>query len=231
MKRLAVFVEGYTEQQFVERLIIEIATENNVRIEKRKIRGGTTTRRSMKLIEAIKPDEGQKYYVLLVDCGGDDAVKSRIIEEYDNLASKEYALIIGLRDVRPIARADIPRLEAGLPLCVKTKPIRVIFILSVMEIEAWFLAEHSHFLQIDPTLTVAYITTNMKFDPAAEDMQLRDKPADDMNQIYALVGQTYTKHTAKTTIDALSFEVVYCDLPARFPYLDKFIAELNSFFS
>jgi hypothetical protein len=56
MNKLAIFVEGQTEQLFVEKLILEVAGENNVRIEKRKVTGGTTCKRRMKLIEAVKDD-------------------------------------------------------------------------------------------------------------------------------------------------------------------------------
>jgi hypothetical protein len=51
MNKLAVFVEGYTEVLFVEKLIDEIAGQNRVLIEHREIRGGSTTRRKMKLIK------------------------------------------------------------------------------------------------------------------------------------------------------------------------------------
>jgi len=40
MNKLAVFVEGYTEVVFVEKLVEEIAGQQNVLIEHRKIRGG-----------------------------------------------------------------------------------------------------------------------------------------------------------------------------------------------
>ena len=46
MNKLAVFVEGYTEVVFVEKLIEEIAGENNVLIEHREIRGGSSKRRT-----------------------------------------------------------------------------------------------------------------------------------------------------------------------------------------
>jgi hypothetical protein len=38
MSKLAVFVEGYTEVVFVDKLIEEIAGESNIRIEHREIR-------------------------------------------------------------------------------------------------------------------------------------------------------------------------------------------------
>ena len=48
---------------------------------------------------------------------------------------------------------------------MKTKPIVVDFILSIMEIEAWFLAEHSHFAKIDPKITLEAIADKLKFNP------------------------------------------------------------------
>src|SRR5208282_3190214 len=101
MHRLAIFVEGYTEVVFVEKLIEEIAGENNVRIEWRRIRGGGSARRSSALVRAAKPDTGQQYYVLVFDCGGDRLVKPRIVEEHVSLTNMGYLKIIGMRDVRP----------------------------------------------------------------------------------------------------------------------------------
>lgn len=158
MNRLAIFVEGYTEIVFVEKLIEEIAGQNKVLIEQRKIRGGSTTQRTMGLIKASRPNTGQQYFILLVDCGGDDLVKTRIREEHDNLTRKGYSRIIGLRDVRPkFTHGDIARLEATLPRYLKTSLAPVTFILAIMEIEAWFLAEGTHFPRIAPAITTAAI--------------------------------------------------------------------------
>jgi len=231
MNKLAIFVEGQTEQLFAEKLVLEVAGENKVRIEKRKVTGGTTCQRRMKLIEAVKVDSGEEYYVLIVDCGGDDSVKSRIIEEYDSLARADYKAIIGIRDVYPIPRADIPKLVANLPLYVKTKPILVHFILAIMEIEAWFLAEHTHFERIDNRLTAAHIKANVGFDPGTDDMEQRDQPSGDMDTIYRLVGKTYSKSKSPVhkTIEALAFERLYCDLPERYTSLKQLVTCINTF--
>ncbi len=231
MKRLAIFVEGYTELVFADRLIREIAGDKNIRVEWRKIRGGTTTRRTMRLLQAAAPDTGQQFYVLIVDCGGDDAVKSKICDEYDSLAAKGYQTIIGIRDVRPILRADIPKLERGLPLRVKTKPIEVEFILSIMEIEAWFMAEHMHFNAIDVRLTPPFIQAIMGFDPSLDDMAQLDEPADDLNRIYSLVGDSYQKHNSPRTVNAMDFGRVYIDLPPRYAYLQKLVTTIDTFLS
>ena len=95
-----------------------------------------------------------KYFVLIVDCSGDGGVKSRILEEYQNLVEYGYKTIVGLRDA-PKQRADIPRLQQGLPKGVPILPVPVVFVLAIMQIEAWFLAEHTHFSRIDERLTTA----------------------------------------------------------------------------
>jgi len=229
MNRLAVFVEGYTEVVFVEKLIEEIAGDN-VLIEQREIRGGSTTRRTMGLIKATKPDTGQKYFVLLVDCGGDDLVKTRILEEHANLTKKGYSQIVGIRDVRPkFSHEDIPKLEANLPKYVKTSLIPVQFILAIMEIEAWFLAETTHFAKIDPAITVVAIKARLGFDPENDDMQRRLAPADDLTNCYAIGGKTYLKRQAKDTVEALDYALIYMELREKFNYLDRLIGSIELF--
>jgi hypothetical protein len=230
MNRLAVFVEGYTEVMFVERLIEEIAGRHMVLIEHREIRGGGATRRTMGLVKAAKSDTGQKYFALIVDCGGDEQVKSRILEEHQNLTAKGYLRIIGMRDVRPnFTYADIPRLEANLPKYVKTSLIPVQFILSIMEIEAWFLAEATHYKRIDPSVTVEAIKAALGFNPETDDMEQRAAPADDLNNCYAIGGKTYLKHKAKDTVDALDFTLIYVELCNKFKYLKRLIANIDAF--
>ena len=75
MNKLAVFVEGLTEVLFMDKLIEEIAGEHNVLIEHRAIRGGTTTKLTTRLIKAARPNTGQKYFVLIYDCGADNSVR------------------------------------------------------------------------------------------------------------------------------------------------------------
>ena len=47
-----------------------------------------------------------------------------------------------------------------------------------MEIEAWFLAEHTHFAKISPTITRDAIFSALRFDPEKDDLQARPTPAD-----------------------------------------------------
>jgi hypothetical protein len=230
MNKMAVFVEGYTEVVFVDRLIEEIASENAVQIQWRRISGGTSCPRTNHQLKAAAPNTGQKHFVVIHDCGGDDAVKSRMMEEYQHLADAGYSRIICIRDVYPrFSHAEIPALEAGLQKYVKSKPIVVDFILSIMELEAWFLAECSHFQRIDPTLTVTAIHSSLRFDPEEEDMQLRPEPAEDLARCYALAGKTYDKYNASQTVEALSFEDVYLKLVEKFPSLGRLVRVIEEF--
>ena len=230
MNKLAIFVEGYTEIVFVEKLIEEIAGKNKVLIEHRKIRGGSKTRRTMRVIKAAKPHTGQTYYVLLVDCGGDDLVKSRIQEEHANLTRNGYSKLIGIRDVRPkFSHGDISKLEAGLLKYIKTSLIPVTFILAILEIEAWFLTEATHYPRIEPSITVSAIKTNLGFDPENDDMEQRLYPADDLNACYAIGGKTYVKHDAKITVDALDYALIYTELRGKIGYLSHLISAIDAF--
>lgn len=230
MKKLAVFVEGYTEVVFVEKLIEEIAGKTNVLIEHREIRGGSTTRRTFARVRAAQPNTGQKYFILIIDCGGDRLVKTRILEEHENLTRSGYVQIIGLRDVRPdFTHAEIPALEKGLPKYIKTSLISVEFILAILEIEAWFLAEVTHYAKIDPAITVAAIKAALLFDPENDDLEQRLAPAEDLNRCYALGGKVYQKGLAKETVDALDYARIYLELGKKFRYLDRLMQSISTF--
>jgi hypothetical protein len=232
MNKLAVFVEGYTEVVFVEKLIEEVAGENNVLIEHREIRGGNSKRRTFAQVKASKPDTGQRYFVMIVDCGGDKLVKDRVREEHENLTKAGYSKIIALRDVRPgFTHLEVPQLEKGLRTYIKTSLAPVDFILAILEVEAWFLTEFTHFPRIDPAITVAAIRATLGFDPERDDMSTRLMPADDLNRCYAIGGKSYQKRMAKDTVEALDYALVYLSLPAKIPYLNRLIGSITSFLS
>ncbi len=111
MNKLAIFVEGETEQAFVQKLLEEIANRGQIRIELKKARGGRRGRRLLTVV-ASPPDAGESCFVLIVDCGADNRVKSDVRDEYDNLVKNGYTGIIAIRDVYPdVALAEIPRLR------------------------------------------------------------------------------------------------------------------------
>ena len=180
-------------------------------------------------MEAVADNPDLKYYVLIVDCHGDGGVKSRILEEYHRLAEYGYKTIIGLRDA-PKKRADIPRLQRGLPDGVSMTPVPVVFVLAIMEIEAWFLAEHTHFPKIDERLTTAFIKAELGFDPSTENMSLGERPAQDLNAAYQLVGERYQKgRAAQRTVYFLDCARIVLEIIAGDPEIKRLIDTIDRF--
>ncbi len=105
--------------------------------------------------------------------------------------------------------------------------------LGVMEIEAWFLAEFSHFERVHADLTPGRILKDTGIDVVKGDIQLRYHPADDLHKIYSSVGLGYRKTAAqiKRTVDALSMDALYLDVRSRFPDLNRLLSELDFFFT
>jgi hypothetical protein len=230
MNRLAVFVEGYTEIVFVEKIVEEIAGIGNVIIEQKRIRGGARVPRRITQIKAVRPNTGQQYYVLLFDCGGDEQVKSRIQEEHRNLTEKGYSSIIGIRDVRPnFTYEEVPRLKINISKYIKTSLAPVTFILSIMEIEAWFLAETSHFQEIDSSITLPAIKNILGFDPENDDMELRPNPAEDLNACYEIGGKTYKKDQTETTVNKLDYDNIYLNVSKKYEYMNQLVTCIDDF--
>ena len=175
MNKLAVFVEGKTEQLFAEKLLLEIADRQNIHIEKCQLTGGNKYPRKRLYFRRL--NDGRRYFAYIVDCHSDSTVKSDIVDNYNSLIREGYSSIIGIRDVYPIERTMIRKLKQGLISRVKTKPVTPVFILSVMEIEAWFMAEHTHFQRIHTALTIDRIKAELTFDPSQDNMELRDHPS------------------------------------------------------
>jgi hypothetical protein len=229
---MAIFVEGRTELEFDSKLIQEIARGRNITIEPCRIRGGTNVPTRVEFMGtrgAGDPSQATHLF-MLYNCGNDTIVKDRAIQYYPTLVAAGFEKIICHRDVAPsFCHSEIAALEAGLRLRVKTKPIVVTFVLSVMEIEAWFLAEHSHFANIDPAITLAAITSSLSFDPANDDMRLRPNPAVDLANCYALAGKHYDKLNTQPTIDAVDCVSVYVEIAEKFPHLLLLCKEISDF--
>lgn len=231
MKKLAIFVEGQTEQIFIDRLVNEIASKHTVAIEQRKVSGGTGSRSRWVRLYASSVTSTFEYFILIVDCSADNRVKSEILENYDLLVSNGYSAIIGIRDVFPIDYAQIPKLRANLQYKLKTKPVSVVFVLGVMEIETWFIAEYTHFLQMDSKLSTTFISSNLGFDPSTDDLQLRRSPASDLDDIYRLAGRNYKKNrcSVQRTVDLLDYAILYLRLIHKLPNLKTLVESLDSF--
>ena len=231
MNRLAIFVEGQTEQVFVEKLLKEIAGKSRLRIEIRRAFGGRKYQRTFSRVKVSGAESGQEYFTLIVDCGADNRVKSDIRENYQNLTERGYSAIIGIRDVHPVPRDDMSKLRHGLHWLMPKDPIEVLFVLGVMEIETWFIAEHTHFTRISDALTMQCIKAALGFDPSVDDIQLRDRPSTDLETIYSLADLDYdkSKATVQKTVDALDYARIYLELGDKIDDLQALIDSVDAF--
>lgn len=227
MKKLAIFVEGQTEQIFVRKLLEEIAGKKNIRIN--------IMEKDPKQIERIAmtnlTNNSIQYYVLIYNCCNDEALVGYISDQYSSLINDGYNKIIGLRDVYPkFTISQIDELERRLNFSLRGKDFAKV-ILAVMEIEAWFLSEWKHFEKISPILIPATIYEKLGFNPQTDDMEERPHPAKDLNQVYQLVGRSYHKRRkqTETIVSNLDYEFLYMELVEKVHRLGEFVKHIDTF--
>ena len=226
-RKLAIFVEGQTESIFIERLLSEIVGKHRLVI-------AVMDAVNLRTYNVNALDSGKtEFAVLIVDCRGDDTVKSRILENRSSLLKANYELILGIRDLYPIARADINKVIMHLRTGVPTKDLKIEICLSVMEIESWFLFDEHHYEKIDAALTCDVVAANFAFDPRVDDPEEIDEPAALLKRIYQHVGLTYNKSKTKVarTVDVLDYENLYFNGPGTLVQSAVFILFLDDFFA
>lgn len=226
-RKLAVFVEGYTEQEFVIRLLAELAGKRGVEFQIHSQHRGR-----LSFVEIRKTPIGttsaELIHVLVANCQNDAQVKSQIKDQYNSLLSAGYSLVVGLRDVYPLTHGDIPGLErlllTGLP--AGALPIRIH--LAVLEVEAWFLEELSHYHRIDTNIALDSLGAN-GFDFNNSRADNLPHPAETLDNIYKTVGKRYAKRTnqIQRTVNALSYEELYVSTRHKAASLDGFISTLE----
>jgi hypothetical protein len=101
-----------------------------------------------------------------------------------------------------------------------------------MEIEAWFLAEYTHFLHIHPDLTIDRIQQNFGFNPNTDDMQLRAHPSKDLEDIYFLEYVYYDKsrECIERIVNFLGFDILIDRITLRINDLKILVDTIQSFF-
>lgn len=195
MKKIAFFVEGQTEQIFVTKLLTKLLGKKNLTIISRRIVGGTNAPKQ-EFVRNMSISRDPEYLALIYDCGSDNRVKSAILDNLESLKDSGYSRIIGVRDLYPLPLHELPFLKRGLNYLPKQyqnmrKPYEMI--IAVREVETWFLSETHHFRRVDPRLTGPFIFKHLRFDPFSLPAVSREHPSKDLNDIYRLVGRSYTK--------------------------------------
>lgn len=234
MKKIALFVEGQTEQIFVERLIKEMFAKDQISIISKRMQGGRNAPKQ-ELVRSASFSRKAYYQFLIYDCGADNRVKSEILENIPNLMDAGYSQIIGMRDLYPLTINDLPRLEAGLqfvPNYIRRKykdPFRIIVV--VQEVETWFLAETHHLKKVDRRLEGPFIKKRLGFNPYTIDPLERRHPSKDLNDIYQLVGRSYTKKyfQVQRLVGRLDFDNIFRHIRYNIAELNELITILERF--
>ncbi|MDQ6979636.1 MAG: DUF4276 family protein [Mariprofundaceae bacterium] len=223
-RKFAIFVEGLTEQIFTIRLLSELASNHHIEFKVREqYKGRLGNSKFISIMENGSPF----VHVLIANCCNDEQVKTQIKDQYDSLTANGYNLIIGLRDVYPLTHSDIKQLTKHLFTGMPNASVPVHFHLAILEIEAWFIEEQSHFSRIDKNITISQLASHgVTPEGLASDLS---HPAEMLDLIYQSVGKRYNKekNQIERTIDALSYEELYINTRYKAPSLDGFITSLE----
>ena len=127
--KIAVFVEGLTELEFVQSLIKAICGQRGIRFEILKQFKG-----SLVLVRIdYAPDATT--HITIVNCCSDEQVKTKLRDAYPSLVTSGYTHVIGLRDVYPFNSADIPKIQRALLVGIPIGPIPAEMHLAIMEVD------------------------------------------------------------------------------------------------
>lgn len=227
MRKVAIFVEGLTEQELVVELVSAIVGARGVNVVLGRQWKGKV------VLQTAAVDPAFAFLVLVVDCANDEQVKTQIRDQYQSLVAGGYTAIMGLRDVYPIARAEIPAIKLALQVGLPRGAIVPEMHLAIMEVEAWFLAESTHFSRVHPSLSPAFIVSQ-GIDVVGTNANMWDHPAGVLHAIYRLVGLSYmspkgqkSKRRVQRTLRALSFDELYVNVRGATPDFDAFVTSLE----
>jgi hypothetical protein len=230
MKKIAVFGEGHTEFWFIERLLQEWIGYGKIHFKLAKQHGGAYS--TFRTTGA--PEDACEIQVLLVNCDGDGSVKSFIVERQHELANQGYTHAVGLLDLHPKPLEALERFQEGLMKGLENAPLKIEIVVSIREVEAWFLNEHTHYLRMDGRLTNEAIVTATGFDPIHQDAEFTvHHPATLLDQIYQIAALRYKKKESEVmaVLANLDYSEIFLSIRQRSTSLDQFISALEASFA
>lgn len=231
MKKLAIFVEGQTEQIFVKKLLEEIAGKDNVSISLEKLQGGARSPRSIIPLNISDGSGEVKFYVLIRDSSTDSRVLADILEQGEELIDNGYEKIIGLRDLFPKPVEELANTKTTIARLLERFDFPVSLIIAVREIETWFIGEDAHFSNICETLTTERILNELNVNLEEVHAEDIEEPANFLNSVYQLSGKAYrkTKAHVNRTVETLDIDKMYMDMVDEYDSLGELIGEIDSF--
>lgn len=237
MKKIAIFVEGLTEQIFLTEFIKQIFGTRNITFNLFKYSGKAGSR-SIQIIEKNSANEQDKIGMYIYDSAGDESVKSDIKNNLHFLQKSGFSKVLGIRDVYPNTYTDINKIRRLMMYGMPTSLVPLSIHLSIMEIESWFLAEENHYRNINTSFTMEEINNVLGIDITSQSTETIENPATMLDEIYKVKGMRYEKNRNKKivkdkakierTVNALDFENLYFNVRQRNGSLNEFLIELDS---
>lgn len=236
MRKIAIFVEGWTEQIFVRNLLHNSPHVGNISFSCRTLFNDSDYNPA----PFDYPNPQAAFHYEVINVGNDVKLLSSILRREPFLWNEGYEVIVGLRDMyskeyrdesRKIREEVNRKFLEGAQHSINSfakQPARIHFCFAIMEVEAWFLAWHHIFVQLDSQLTPAYILAQTGIDLTQVDPETEIfHPAQLMDRIYQLVGKRYDKR--KGSIEALTCQMN--DFEVEYLLEEKKCASFNHFFT
>ncbi len=202
MIKTAIFVEGQTELIFVREYLLRYFDFQDIAL------GCYSLFSDFEFIPVeyeFKPPESGHYFEI-INVGMDGNVLTRLLRREKFLWKAGFQHVIGLRDMYSKNYRDVSKvIDPAINLQFITEnrrqinelainPERISFHFAIMETEAWILGLVQQFAQLDHRLTRVFIQSKLGYDLENIDPESSFfHPANELEKIYALVGQTYDK--------------------------------------
>lgn len=229
MKKIGIFVEGQTERIFVVKFLTEyLGGEHHFSRDEIKYK---TKNLTIKIQSRDYP--AVEFYFLIFDCAGDGNVLPALYERAENMIlNQSFCFLIALQDLY-----DRPRNKKNVIINHFNRKIenfhfkdKLRFVLAIMELEAWFLADPNLFRRISPELTTEYIHDSININLLKINPESLPHPAETINKIYELINQSYkkTKDQAYEITARLDFDFICSDeILAKVRSLKFFIEKVD----
>ncbi len=210
--KIAIFVEGQTEQIFITKLLYNFFPPEKIQI--------LSTRRNGRHEEINILDKAShaEYFVLIYVAEGDNRALSALKDYYPKMEHRGFTKFFVLRDLKSqeykkFGDAIIDKQRSFINQINSKKNIFLHY--SKMEIEAWFLAAPQLFYEIDKRLTVQNIKKTIGQDLDVVDPEIAFKsPASEVKRIFKSIDQSYSK--SETDVKEIVSHIDWAELCFQF---------------
>jgi ethanolamine utilization protein EutP (predicted NTPase) len=230
-RKLLICTEGYTETTLVSKLLTELISSNKTLTIKHQRLSGKDSKLEVRHVNRIGT-KAAELHITIRECCNDARVLSQIKNNYHQwVTSGHFCQVLGVKDIGIRTPADIARVSHAQKAQIAKWPLAAL-VLAIIETEAWFLAEETHYAKIHAALTPASIATLLPPQP----FHHISYPAKELDRIYRTQGQQYLdaggekrKAFIDSTITALDMTVFVMMVAPQFPELEQLIQHLTNF--